>query len=179
MPALIEGAGIGAGVASVLGAVLVGVMMIERKGAWELAVGVPVLGMVVGLVWGLIKRPTELGVAAEADRQLHLDDLLGTALLVLRGDTSDGWSQNVVALADSACARLSPGTLLMNRLGARTWGGIGVSAALLMTLGVMSLLPSRSEAWNETNGGVERVSLTPGSREPRKDVRWRRNGPRS
>src|SRR5256885_1841793 len=36
-------------------------------------------GVLVGLTWGILRRPSRLDAAIPADLQLQLDDLLGTA----------------------------------------------------------------------------------------------------
>jgi hypothetical protein len=145
----LESAGIGAAVASGLGAVMVLILIFQGRSAWELAGGMIALGSVVGLAWGIVKRPTRLAAAGEADRQLGLQDLLATAMFIIRANDGDAWGTTVATMADARCERLSPSTLVLNRLGARAWGGIGLALALVATLGVMSTLPSSSQARDE------------------------------
>ncbi len=145
----LEAAGIGAALAAALGAVLVGALMFEGRSTWEVASAMLGIGATVGLAWGVVKRPTKLEAAAEADRQLGLNDLLASALFVMRGKAEGDWGDSVVKTADAQCQALSPSTLVLNRLGARAWGGIGLSVALVATLSVMATLPEKLEAGND------------------------------
>ena len=77
------------------------------------------LGMLAGGAWGFLRRPTPLHSAMEADAQLRLSDLLGSAMLIRASATSDPWSAAVLASADRRCADLQPSTVLLHRLGMR------------------------------------------------------------
>src|SRR4051794_28609040 len=70
------------------------------------AVGV---GTLLGLLWGVIRRPRPLAAAVEADRQLGLHDLLGTALVMRRqlNGADDPWAAAVLAVAEDRCRGLS------------------------------------------------------------------------
>src|SRR4051794_10799297 len=58
-----------------------------------------------GGLWGSARRPGRLWAAIEADRQLKLADLLGTALYLIRSrDSLDGIGRSVVAAAEARCA---------------------------------------------------------------------------
>jgi hypothetical protein len=118
-----------------------------------LAVASLAAGTLVGLFWTLIHRPTKLASAMEADRQLESADLLGSALLI--GNSKGPWSDAVVAEADRWCAMHSPSAVLLNRLGARAWGGIGLATALLLVLALLPIVPSPGLA------GSGDVSLIP------------------
>jgi hypothetical protein len=133
-------------------------------------------GVLVGLIWAMIHRPTKLVSAMEADRQLDSADLLSSAVLVHR--SGDPWSHAVVAEANQWCARHSPSAVLLNRLGVRAWGGIGLATGLLMILALLPVMPSpgatgqagvqfvRSEA-TPTQSSRSRFSRrTPAQQEP-------------
>jgi hypothetical protein len=105
--------------------------------AMPLALASLALGAIIGLIWTVIHPPIRLTSAMEADRQLESADLLGSALLVA-AKSRDPWSEAVMAEADRWCAMHSSSTVLLNRLGARAWGGIGLATALLL---VLALLP--------------------------------------
>jgi hypothetical protein len=101
---------------------------------------------IVGMFWGVLSRPSRLAAAAEADRHLRLADLLGTALALRQGGRSpdDEMARAVLALADVQCGRASPAAVVLHRLGARGWGGIGLAVALV--LGVNLLAPDAARS---------------------------------
>lgn len=154
-----ERIGLCAAIACAAALALLPILLWRREPAMPLALGAIALGALGGLVWSLLDRPTLLGAAMEADRQLDLADLLGTALAV-RTDpsakfTSSEWSQLLLGLAESRCRTLSPSMLVLNRMGARAWGGIGLVAALVLTLAFMSSQPDDLRA---AGASVEIVS---------------------
>src|SRR5581483_8129178 len=140
-----ERVGLCAAAACAAALALMPILLWRGEPAMPLALGALAAGALAGLVWTALHRPTLLEAAIEADHQLDLADLLGTALAVRREPnakfTSDEWTRMLLALAESKCAALSPSMLVLNRLGARAWGGIGLAAALVLTLGLMSSQP--------------------------------------
>ena len=150
-----ERAGVCLGVAAGFSVVLALGMWWEGRDALG-AVGISLtLGGVIGLAWGLARRPGMMDAAVEADRQLGLADLLSTALASMRSE--DPWARSVVAVAEARVRTLSPGAVVLRRYGGRAWGGIGLSAALVLTLGVMSSVLQRNDA-----NAAGPVSLGPG-----------------
>lgn len=123
------------------------------------AAAVLVLGIFCGWIVGMARRPTLLAAAMEADRQLGLHDLLGTALLACTQDSAvtSGWRQAVAAMAQEHCLRLRPSQIVLRRLGARAWSGIGSSAALVLTLGLLTSQPT------ETRAAIDAVAYSQGS----------------
>jgi hypothetical protein len=94
------------------------------------------------LIWGISRRPTRFQAAVEADRQLDLNDLLGTVLLLGRDDRStDAWKESLASISDARCRSLRPSAVVVNRLGLRAWGGVGVLGALLFTFGLFTARP--------------------------------------
>ena len=93
-------------------------------------------GAAAGLLWGLMTRPTLLSAAMEADRQLEWADLLSSALTTRRAN-GDPWVAAMAAAADARCRRTAPSSVILNRLGARAWGGIGLATALVIVLGLL------------------------------------------
>jgi hypothetical protein len=92
-------------------------------------------GLIGGIVWGLARRPGPLAAAIEADKQLHLDDLLSSAWIMGRSEMNRGpWLAAVLAEAEARCQRASASALTLRRRGARGWGGIVLAAALVLTL---------------------------------------------
>ncbi|HEX8525259.1 MAG TPA: hypothetical protein VF669_23610 [Tepidisphaeraceae bacterium] len=144
----VEGAGVGASISAVLGSIVLAVMLFQGRSGWGVAAGLVALGAVAGTGWGLLKRPTLIEAAGEIDRQLNLHDLLATAMFARRSAPRDGWSMSVVAIANARCQSILPASLVLNRFGVRTWGGVGLSVALVMTLGVLSSLPAPLVARN-------------------------------
>ncbi len=139
-----EAAGIGMIVAAGISLVLALLLLLSGRDAMQLCVGTLTAGAAAGAGWSLLRRPTLLHAAMETDRQLNLADLLTTALT--RRDTSDPWQAAVIALAEQRCADLSPSDVLLARLGARAWGGIGLSTALVLAVGALSASSSDSRA---------------------------------
>jgi hypothetical protein len=92
--------------------------------------------------------PTLLQAAGEADRQLNLDDLLTTAVRLDRY-SCDSMSGSVLAMADARCGRISPSTVILNRYGARAWGGIVLSLAAVIAVSLMPAHPIRSAVAQE------------------------------
>jgi hypothetical protein len=140
----VERGGACAAVAAGFAGVLAGAMLWSGQDGLVPAVATLALGAAIGLVWGLVRGPRMIDAAVEADRQLQLADLLATALAV-RG-SEDPFAHAVVAVAEQRCRALSPDAIMLHRLGSRAWGGIGLAAALVVTLGALSALPADSRA---------------------------------
>src|SRR5688572_24672157 len=88
----LESAGLGALIGCGLAVLLIPLLVWRGQSPLVPAVGVVVLGAVGGLASSVSRRPTRLDGAMEADRQLHLDDLLGTAVAV-PGGSDDPWGK--------------------------------------------------------------------------------------
>lgn len=99
---------------------------------------------VAGVFWGTLSRPTRLAAATEADRQLRLADLLGTAVALGPNRSDDPMAAAVLALADARCRAATPATVVLHRLGARGWGGIGLALAFVAGLNLLGPEPTRS-----------------------------------
>lgn len=113
--------------------------------AAPLAPAALLVGALGGGVWGILTRPTPLEAAMEADRQLGWADLLGSALSV--GDRSDDpWARAVALAADERCRGAAARAVILNRLGARAWGGIGLAGALVLILGLMPTYSTLTQA---------------------------------
>ena len=111
------------------------------------------LGTVAGAAWGVVSRPSMLSAAMEADRQLGLADLLGTATACHpHAGAHDPWQRTVLAVADDRCRQLTASQVLLNRFGARAWGGIGLATALVLTLAALSSQPTNVRATPERAG---------------------------
>src|SRR3712207_358729 len=96
---LLECAGGGLLAACAAGGVLVALLLWQGRPALAPAVWTLGLGCALGVGWGVVRRPGALQAAMEADRQLRLAGLLGTALL-LRQKTQDPWAASVLAVAE-------------------------------------------------------------------------------
>src|SRR6185312_16176939 len=97
-----------------------------------LVAGSLLLGAAAGLLLGCVNRPTADDAASEADRQLDTADLLSTAYSVRH--SSDPWAAAVRISANQWARRTNPSAVILNRLGARAWGGIGLATMLLVVL---------------------------------------------
>ena len=140
----VERGGACAGAASAFACVFAAVAIVQGRDAMPLVLATLALGAMVGIIWGFSTRPTRFDAICEADRQLKLSDLLATAYAQRGGD--DAWQRMIVALADDRCRSLSPAAVVVHRYGGRAWGGIGFSAALGLTLALLSGVPRDSRA---------------------------------
>ena len=134
---LVERAGLGLLASCAAGLPLVVLAIWKGIPAGPLAVGALGLGALGGFLVGLLHRPTLHDTATEADRQLETSDLLSTALAVQHNP--DPWAGAVIASADRWSQTAAPSSVILNRLGARAWGGIGLATALVL---VLTLLPT-------------------------------------
>jgi hypothetical protein len=149
----VERAGVCAAIAAGFALVFTGTMLWRGDNGFPLAIGTILLGGVIGLLWGLAQRPEIADAALAADRQLQLADLLATALSLV--SNQDPWARAVVATAEQRCRTLSADAIVVGRLGGRAWGGIGLAAALVMTVGALSALPGESPAGDAKRGHPE------------------------
>jgi hypothetical protein len=94
-----------------------------------------------------------LAAAEEADRQLRLSDLLGTAYLLLNRAGGDDFRDVVLAQAETQCRQASPSAVVLNRWGARGWGGIALALAVVTGLSLVGPDDRRSEARAGSPGG--------------------------
>ena len=145
---LLERAGIGILLACAAAVPLLLIALWRDQPALPIAAVALIVGATAGVLWGILTRPTPIETALEVDRQLGWADLLGSALAVGEG-TGDPWAQAVTASADARCRGISPSSVILNRLGARAWGGIGLAASLVVTLGLLPTYPTLSEAREE------------------------------
>jgi hypothetical protein len=145
----LERSGACVAVASIFACLFATVALVQGRDAMQLVLPTLAIGALAGLIWGLAARPTRFDAVIEADRQLDLADLLATAY-ARRGD-DDPWQRAVVAIADQRCRALAPAAVVVHRYGGRAWGGIGLSAALGLTLALLSGVPQDSRARTATN----------------------------
>ena len=141
---VLECAGLGALAGCAVAAALIPVLLWRDRPALPPSLGLLLIGAASGLAWGFVCRPTRLHAAAEADRQLGLADLFGTALTVApRSRESDRdadaapWLETVQALADAASRAHAPSEVILHRLHARAWGGIALAALLVLSLAAL------------------------------------------
>jgi hypothetical protein len=144
---LVEWAGIG----FVLGCAvaLVGMLVMRNRPQSPLVVaGILVgIGAMAGLVAAALRRPKVIDAAIEADRQLNLYDLLSTAWQIETApSTAQDFEQAVLVIARDRAAHLRPREVVLNRLGMRAWGGIGLAGALVLTVGFLTANPLDTQA---------------------------------
>jgi hypothetical protein len=140
-----ESVAIGCAVAAAAGLLLLPIVWWRGRSALSMAEALLGLGAICGLIRAVAARPTRLDAAAQADRQLHLHDLLGTVLLLCRGGDGDlttpQWRQTLMAISEARCRELRASDVIINRLGLRTWGGIAVLVAGWLTLCLLCAQP--------------------------------------
>jgi hypothetical protein len=100
------------------------------------------LGLFVGAAWAAAVRVTHIAAAMWADGRFGLKDLLATAWS-LQGSKAacEPWAPAVLAVADERSSRIPPADLRLPIGGRRMWSAIGLSAALAVTLGLISTRP--------------------------------------
>jgi hypothetical protein len=145
---------------------LMPILIWRGEATGTLAVAALGTGGVAGLLWALAHRPTKLQAAFEADRQLGLSDLLGTALTLSR-DRREPMEATVLAMAEARCRGVSPSAIALNRLGVRSWGGIALAGALVVGLGLFggqtpdsSAQASGPRSWQEIEAAQDRLNNT-------------------
>jgi hypothetical protein len=104
------------------------------------------LGAVCGLLASLRQVPSLFDTALEADRQLDLADLLSSALLAGRRQSDASFALALVLAADAAVRGRKPSVLVLHRLGARGWSGIGLSVGIVLTAASMLSAPNPTRA---------------------------------
>lgn len=144
---LVERAGLGMLMGCGAALPLIGILLWRGMPVLSMALVFLAIGMAAGVLWGIGTRPSRVAAAMEADRQLGWADLLSSAILTHRQSPDDPWAGAVRAAADARCRGVSPSTVVLHRLGARTWGGIGLATALVLALGLIPTLvePSRAD----------------------------------
>lgn len=159
---LIERTGLGLLGGSVAGLVLLPLAIWADKPALPLVCLALGCGAGIGMLWGIFRRPSRLDSAIQADRQLGLNDLLGTALSIessqqLQRVAGHAWTAAVLAIADDQCGRFTPRSILLSRVSARTWSMIGLSAAGVLVVALFfgaaadsRAAPNRAETFNST-----------------------------
>lgn len=153
----LERTGLGVLVGSLAALPLLGIVLWRGGDALQVAIVALAGGAIAGMVWGLLKRPPRLQTALEADRQLGWADLLGSALLMRKRAGDDPFAAAVMAAADARCRQTAPSALVFNRLGARTWGGIGLATALVLVLGLFPTFAAPTQADQQNASG--RIAL--------------------
>jgi hypothetical protein len=130
------------------GAMLLPLAFVREFGAVRPAGAMIALGIVGGLGASLRNRPTLAQIAMEIDRQLGLADVLSTALTMKTCGIGaatvpdEAFARAVIADADARLRGVSPSLLVLNRLGARAWGGIGLAMALVLTVAALLSPPA-------------------------------------
>ncbi len=118
-----------AGIALLAGcgvAILLMLLLIWRgQPAFPVALSTLAIAIVGGVAWGVVERPSQLASAIEADRQLHLSDLLSTALTLPQEDVLDQWASTILRSAEEHCRRLNTSAVVLGRLGGAGMGRRG------------------------------------------------------
>jgi hypothetical protein len=137
------------------GLALTPVLLWRGQSALGVAAALLAGSMVAGVSWAVARPPTRLQAAVEADRQLRLHDLIGTALAILEDTrfgvpSDDPWMHSALAAAEARVRQVRPSEVVLARWGRRAWGGLGLATALLLTLATLSSNPEVTQATQET-----------------------------
>lgn len=144
---LLERIGIAVLLSSGLALVIAIVLLWHAHAAMLEVVASMITGVFAGCIWAIARRPSRLQAALEADRQLNLDDLLSSAWIVGRRQAPpDHWLSSLLAQADDRCAHASPSAVKLRRLGARSWGGIALAVALVLTFASFGPVPAPNQS---------------------------------
>ena len=165
----LECAGLGALAGCCFAAGLIPLLLWRDQPAMPPTAGALIIGALAGFVWGATRRPSRLDAAAEADRQLGLADLIGTAWAVKRRDRESDrdaeaapWIASVLVTAEAACARHAPADVIFRRLNARTWGGIALAAVVVVSVaGLVEQSPDARAAGEGATGSRLEALVTP------------------
>ncbi len=146
----LECAGLALLAGAVAGLLLLPLLLYRNQPALPTAILLLSISPLIGLVYLLFHRPTLLHAAREADRQLALDDLLITAWTATGPGLDPQFRAAIVHLVEFRCQALNPSSVLLHRLGRRSWGAIGTAAALVLTLGLLSTSATQTQASNHS-----------------------------
>jgi hypothetical protein len=138
-----ESIAVATAIASAAGLALLPLAWWRGQSALPMALGLFLLGILCGLSWGISRRPTVLQAAVEADRQLDLDDLLGTIVQLAGSVAESKWRESLAAFAENQCRslKLKSSAVIVSRLGLRAWAGVGILGALLLTFAALTARP--------------------------------------
>ena len=148
---VVEQSVIGLLIGAIAGIILTAILIWRGLSTESVAIATPMVGLALGLIRGISSRPVRMQAATEADRQLRLADLLGSALTV--PDAAD-WADLIRSQADAVCRRLSPSDVVLHRLGVRVWGGAGLASALLCALTFIPTSATNSLARQNDSGTI-------------------------
>jgi hypothetical protein len=161
----VESLGVCLCIGSLAGLPLVLVLLWKGEPTWPTLAILGGLSALAAVAHFMRRWPTLINAAAEADRQLGLADLLVTAAALDHGrgtPVGDELSAAVRAMADARCRELLPSDVVLNRLGARAWGGIGLSTALVLTLALIPTAhPMRSQAADSAAAAADALRSSP------------------
>src|SRR2546421_4281142 len=118
----LEFAGVGVALGSACALVLAGALWWMGRNALPMCAAAMAIGAACGFACGLLRRPTVMQAAGEADRQLGLADLLASALSS-RARADDPWRGAVIAMAEARTAGPSPPAGALHRFGGANRGG--------------------------------------------------------
>lgn len=140
-----ESVAIGAAIAVGAGLMLAPILWWRGESASLFSSAILTIGAICGLIWGISRLPSSLEAAIEADRQLNLDDLLGTIVLMDNADRS-AWAESVWAYAENRCRSLRASQVIVNRIGIRGWAGVGILGSLLLVFTMLTGRPASVSA---------------------------------
>lgn len=148
----VECGGIGLVIGAAVAVLLSLLLYTERRSSVEITALLLTLGSACGVMWGVWRRPSIVGTALRADRQLGTDDLFSTAAAMSTSTAaSDPWAATLLAVAEARSLELSPARVVFRRLSGRSWSGICLAVATALTLAVLTSTPAASDAATGTN----------------------------
>ena len=121
-----ESIAISTAVASAVGLAVLPVLWWRGQSSMPLALAMLGAGCCFGLILGISRKPSRLQAAIEADKQLGLNDLLGTVMLLTQSQSGLAWQATVAAIADDRCRSLNPSAVFVSRIDLRGWAGVGI-----------------------------------------------------
>src|SRR5258706_15515510 len=143
---LAEWAGVGFALGCALA--LLSIVLVRNRPESPMAIAAVLtgVGVAIGFIAALLRRPRIIDAAVEADRQLNLADLLATAWQLEKSPAIESFEEAVLLIANQRAGNLQPQSVVLHRLGLRAWSGIGLAGALVLTVAIFSANPIDSEA---------------------------------
>ena len=127
-------------------AAIMGVLLWKSQPALRFLQCCGTIGLVGGFIHGILRRPSPLAAAVEADKQLGWNELLSTAWLMRQSyaDPSTPWISSLLAQADLASQHASTSSVRFRRLSGRVWGAAALSIVGVFAVAMLGPAPAAS-----------------------------------
>ena len=155
---LIEFAAVGLGAGCAVAITLIGIEISQGHSAVSLSIGLPLLGMCVGVLLALRSAPSQLTIVQQIDRASGGCELLTTAWQLSHKDArsiedtlDDPWHRSIVSQAMASAAVIQPSAVLTRQIGKRGWSVIMSMACAASVLAALSVIGEKTPAQASEN----------------------------